>query len=373
MASLIIDQMIFLLETGLNALEEAAADSVERMYSQLLDADRNGRHILILSRELCDWGIENLDLSGVDRNHLISVRQRIATTAGIATQAKTIVKVAIGNHNIAYDPVTGNYSLGHMQLIAGQYLLTKTALVLEDLIDDRDLFDLLMREAEKLSTVPGFVYDPIHGGGSRTIDVFEAEIAKNKICVCIVDNDRFAPCDAKSQMATRVLGKNTRDLEGLGGQPFVGMGFTTIGRELENQVPFGVLREVDQYRAHSSNDTLAEVVVQTGIPDQLDCAWLFFDVKEGLDGNVILEKAENGLVSQATVEWLCQKFGTTEAEFRELRVHGYGNRVVRNFLNCPTALAAFHRFTRTDYWRSVFLDQLDHLLWFFASLKVNRV
>ena len=98
--------MIFLLETGPEALNAAAAESVERMYSQLLDADRNGRHILILSRELCDWGIENLDLSGVDRNHLISVRQRFATTAGIATQAKAVVKVAIGNQNIAYDPTT---------------------------------------------------------------------------------------------------------------------------------------------------------------------------------------------------------------------------------------------------------------------------
>jgi hypothetical protein len=260
-----------------------------------------------------------------------------------------------------------------MNLIAGQYLLTKTALVLEDLIDDQDLFDILMREARKLSTVPGFVYDPIHGGGSRTIDVFEAEIAKNKICVCIVDNDRFAPCDGKSEMAKKVLRKNTRDLVGLDGQPFLGMGFTTIGRELENYVPFSILREVDQYEVHPTNNTIAEVVLQIGVPDQLDCAWLFFDVKDGLDGKAMLEKAKNELVSNETVDWLCQKFGTTIVEFEELKIQGYGNKVVRNFLNCPSALAAFHQFTRTEYWRHVFLDQLDHLLWFFASLKVNRV
>lgn len=366
--------MIFSLEATIEELGALPPVESENLFSLLIDCDRRGRHFTVVNRKICDWALNEVQLSGRDRSHLVTLRQEYTQRGALPNFATFQVKIKIGNLDICRYP-NGVFEIGHRKLIAGEFCQTKTAFVLEDIGDDFDLYRQILSEARRQTNVPSFTFNSIHGGGASTPRVFEHEISNDRVTVCVVDNDKLAPCDRNSGTARSVLGilkrRNLDDTDPA--QPFIGIAFTTVGRELENCVPYCILKNVPEYDAYACITILDSAVFEDSQVSLPDCFWMYFDIKDGLDGKKLAQKVNDGQLSEDSLQWICSKLGCEVEDAATLNIDGFGPRVVRNFLRDQNSLRAFHQFTRTQYWRNLFLDHFESLLWFFAAPACYRL
>ena len=292
---------------------------------------------------------------------------------GLLDNADGYVSVEIGNSGIEIHEET-KFTIGHKALIDGEYLLRSTSFVIEDIDADGGMYKQILNEAKKVSQIPSFIFDPIHGGGSATSRVFDGEIEKKRIVVCIVDHDKSAPMDGVSHTAKRVLVNHVkRNVEGRDETcRYIGLAMTTIGREVENVIPYRLFRVMEAYQDYRDYDKLDEIVLGEKIEDDDDCFWQYFDIKEGICGEKIATMVDVGGTSEECARWICGKLGCTIDQVRRIRIFGFGQNVVRNFLGSPAALSGFHAFTRANDWGSKFGDYFAMLLWFFAAPVRSR-
>ena len=235
------------------------------------------------------------------------------------------------------------------------------------------LYKHVLDEATKVSRVPSIVFDPIHGGGGTTGRVFDSEIKKSRIVVCIADHDRLAPMDKKSSTARTVLkiyskrnrGENDR------GQRFIGIAVTTMGREAENMIPYHIFKSI--YPDYQDFDKLDEVVARDDEEGEIrNCFWQYFDVKEGIDGKKIMKKVAAEKVSEDTVYWIGDKLGCAREHIGRVAIRGFGGNAIERFLENPDAVKRFRAFTRTGCWKDRFSKYFDGLLWFFSAPSRSR-
>ena len=365
--------MIFRLQCTVDELARTRKDELEDVFSKLIDADRSGRHFFISPRELCDWIVENIDLSGRDCAHLVSIREQYAVRGGLVAVARPYVDVTIGDASVSFDGMN-TFFVGHRSLIEGRYLSSSTGFIVEDIGADTKLYRHVLNETRKITKVPSFEFDPIHGGGSTTDRVFDHEIQRRRVVVCVVDHDKLAPGDARSSAANRVeLNYVRRNCdETRGDQCFIGLGILTIGRELENYIPYHLFKEMENYRNYAHFNKLDEIVCQHGCISPDNCFWKYFDIKEGINGEGLKEKLNKGKISDEVFNWICGKIGCEPEEIERNSIDGFGNGVINAFFSSPQALCGFHKFVRSEFWRGAFGDYFEKLLWFFAAPKCVR-
>jgi len=366
--------MIFALEATIEELGKLGRVESETLFSLLVDCDRGGRHFFVASRSLCDWALNELELSGRDRSHLIKLRQLYTQRGAFPNIATYQVKITIGDHGITPHE-NGVFEIGHKRFIAGEFCQTKTAFVVEDITDDVCLYRHILSEAQKQTKIPSFDFDAVHGGGAGTPTVFEHEISKDRVTVCIVDTDKLAPCDGNSgtaRKALRILKRRNQD-NTRPDQPFIGIAYTTVGRELENYIPYSILKTVREYDSYRHRAALDAAVSEDGELDLSDNFWMHFDIKAGLDGEELVTKVSRGQLSGESLQWICSKVGCEVEDATTLNIDGFGPNVVQNFLRDENALRNFHRFTRMQYWKNLFLDHFETLLWFFAAPVRDRL
>ena len=365
--------MIFYLKCTVADLTATSKDELEEVVSKLIDSDRYGRHYFVLNRKLCDWIKSNLNLSEHDRAHLVSIREQYAVRGGLLDVAYTYVKVVLGDTAVSLKS-TNSFVIGHKQLIEGSYLLTQGGLVVEDIDTDYELYLQIFSETTKISNIPSFSVDAVHGGGSKTHSVFNNEICKRRVVVCIVDHDKLAPADKKSPTARKVERIHTRrNLDRTcSDECFIGLGIVTIGRELENYIPYHLLKVIDEYRDYPDYGTLDEIVHQIGKISTETCYWQYFDIKDGINGEKLRLKKNNGDISYNVFDWICGRIGCEPQNIEEYSVKGFGDGVVNAFLSCPQARSGFHKFVRSDYWQFAFGNYFERLLWFFVAPNARR-
>ena len=364
--------MIFQLDCTREELASAKRDELEDVFSKLADADRAGRHFFIVRRDLCEWARKNLKLSGLDSARLATIREEYATRRALLEDCHAYVNVTIGNSGVRWERGV-EFSIGHRRLVSGQYLLVSTGFVVEDLKSDGKVYDHILRETLKISKVPSYRAEFIHGAGSRIGEIFESEIGKGRVVVCVADHDRSAPMDRKSAGARGVLLIHTQRNAGPGdgSRNYIGLGTTTVGREVENHIPYHLVRGMwDRDYPHFAE--LDRIVSQVGYVRKEDCFWQYFDIKEGLCGQVLVKLMDQDEISRDVVEWICGRVGCETEELESVQIDGFGDRVVKLFLGSPEALAGFHGFVRSDYWRSVYAGFFERLLWFFAAPRAVR-
>ena len=127
-----------------------------------------------------------------------------------------------------------------------------------------------------------------------------------------------------------------------------------------------------QFNNYLHFDRLDKLVNQNRLGQQEDCLWMYFDIKDGIDGRVLKSKLDHRKISIGVLQWICTKIDCEVDDIEEQKLDGFGNRVVQSFLSDPEALSGYHKFVRTDYWSLVFGDFFEKLLWFFAAPKSSR-
>lgn len=365
--------MIFFLNATEEQLEFQDRADVEELFSKLIDADRRGRHYFVLPRRIASWALENLPFTTRQKSHLTDIKQHHATRGALPRKAGAYLEICLEELEVQVQDDRA-FRIGVKTFLSGEYADTKAALVIEDLVNDAGLYQHLLNETRKLTNVPSFSFEPVHSGGSRILPVFNSEIAKEKVVCCLVDTDKIAPCAAKSATARQVLNvvqrRNVTPTHTE--RSFIGGAFCSVGHELENSIPFHIARDLVEVNGLSL-EILGRIVSQDQVPQDHDCFWLFFDIKEGLCGATLASKRQSGHISEDTFQWLLDKLDIDEENLQQTTIEGFGDGIVQKFLNCHLSLKKFHEFTRTDYWKGLFLEPFELLLWFFAAPPRERI
>ena len=366
--------MIFCLQSTVEELSDAENGELEVVFSQLIESDRSGRHFFISRRELCKWAVENLYLSQRDKTYLTSIHEKYAVRGDMLRAARVYVNVVLGDGSVSFDGKK-TFIIGHKVLIKGEYLSNTTSFVVEDADADIKLYRHILGETKKLSDVPSIHFDPIHGGGSSTASAFKREIEKQRVVVCVVDHDSLAPNGKKSGTANHVISLyRKRNCENISGQScFIGIGTTTVGRELENYIPYHLFKEMEAYQGYQHFELLDGLISQKGHVPPEECFWQYFDIKKGVCGRKLKKMFDNGEISPESISWICNKIGCKLQEIDQFNVDGFGEGVIKSFFASVSTLTGFHSFVRSKYWSFAFRDYFDRIIWFFAAPTRDRL
>ncbi|MBB5724075.1 hypothetical protein FHS72_003725 [Loktanella ponticola] len=61
-----------------------------------------------------------------------------------------------------------------------------------------------------------------------------------------------------------------------------------------------------------------------------------------------------------------------ERTFSDLVMPGFGDGILRQFLDCGQAIRDFVAFMGSEYWKLHFADFFDLVCWYFAASKMAR-
>jgi len=267
------------------------------------------------------------------------------------------MEVTLGERQLE-ETAPNKYRIGHVSLLRGNYL-SESKLILENVENDGDMMDLVLRETGKSQEVRFYHFLRTHGGGADTPTCFRATIPEQRIFVTIVDSDRKAPMDGDSQTYRNLIREAAR-------QVYAGMVDSTPCKEAENFVPLSILRDHRQqicagYGNFGALDTLLD---RQNITCPSDCLWLFFDVKKGIEADKL-----NAVGNPDVRSWLEAKFLTDGQSFDELDIEGFGDGILRQFLNCGAAVGEFVKFLKSGYWAEHFGTFFTDIYWYFVAEK----
>ncbi|MBN8180990.1 hypothetical protein [Roseibium aggregatum] len=362
-------KMIIYLDIKVEELTIMPPEEAETIFTLLLDADRLGNHMIVISRTTCDWAIENLSLSGQNSNHLNRLKADFSTRGNIRKYSKCHISVVFGESEIYLEG--SGFSIGHKKFISSEFSTYKTRMIVENIENDSGLYNFMFSVAIKQTNIPGTAVDFVSGGGSTTCAVFENEIKKNRIAICIVDTDKNSPCDKLGSTAKKVLNlHNKRNIEQNNSYtPYIGTATTTIGQEIENYIPFNAVKQISCYNLPPE---LELIVKQNTSADAENCFWLFFDLKNGVSGTKILDKIDQGLKQRSVGQWIASRLGCSYQDLKYKNINGVGKNIIEKFLSTKEAQNEYIEFSKTEYWRSAFLAQFESLLWYLAATMPVR-
>lgn len=361
--------MIIYLDTKVEELRKMPPEEAETLFTLLLDADRLGNHMIVINRTTCDWAHENLSLSGQNLHHLNRLKAEFSTRGNIRKYSKCHISVILGDSEISLEGC--GFLIGHKKFINSEFSIYKTRMIVENIENDSELYNFMFRVAIKQTNVPGTAVDFVSGGGSTTSAVFENEINKNRVAICIVDTDKNSPCDNLGSTAKKVLNLHKkRNLEKNNSySPYIGIATTTVGQEIENYIPLKAVKQISCYNLPSE---LERVVKQNTSADAENCFWLFFDLKNGVSGAKILEKIDKGIKQKSVGQWLASHLGCSYQDLKNKNVNGVGRNISEKFLATKEAKKEYVEFTKTEYWKTAFLSQFENLLWYLAATMPVR-
>lgn len=358
--------MIFFLNVRIDDLEDLSSDEVEELFTNLVDADRMGRHFVVMRRDICRWASANVSLSGRNMAYLSVIMESFSTRGNICKEARSYLEIVLGGGRPSVEG--SGFKIGHRNFNLGEFWQYKSRMIVENLNSDGKLYQYVFDHTVKKTRVPGISVDFVLGAGNTTSSAFEGEINSFRVAVCVVDTDRISPCDRLGNTALKVMNVHSkRNLEPEDdAEPYIGIALKTVGHELENYIPLSAIKKIGEFKC---DEQLDDLVFQQTAQNAKDCFWLYFDTKKGLKIAEIQNKVKNNHKSKGVIDWLAQKTMVLDADFDTLEISNIGHTIVERFLNSKEAKTEYLEFTETDYWQAVFFDHFEQLLWFLAAPK----
>ena len=349
--------MIITLNMTPAELAEEPKAELETLFSELLRASAKGYHLIIIPRALCEWADGNLDLNSAQRAQLKRIKISFTTVAGTLNVALVKLIVDIGRAGIR-EAEPGEFRIGHLQLIQENYLGGAVSLIMENTESDEGLYSLILDATKKHVGYPVYSYSPVFGGGSGMLAALRNEIRKKSIVVCLVDSDKRSPSCPVSSTAQSLQKEAER-------ANTLAVILSTVCREAENHIPFYILFDQKLCPNFNSIQKLEAIAAKNLPKPTKDDFWLYFDVKNGIDG----QRVSASEIPEGVKNWIFETYRIDEDELEDLKVQGFGENVVNVFCNSNAACAEFHRYTRRDFWAEHFKDFFCKLYWFFVAEK----
>lgn len=353
--------MIIFLNTTVEQISTENQDEIDLLFSELLRASQLGLHLILINRRVCNWALDNLSLNNREKAHLAHIKSSFTQNGSLLDVAKSILYIEVGGFQLT-EREPHKYYIGITSFLRGDYL-SAPGLLVEHIENDGDLLKLIFSEMRRRHSVKNFNLQLLHGGGADITACLRTELSNQRIVVSIVDSDKVAPCDSSSATKNNLVREASR-------QTFIGMVCETPGKEIENFVPFEILYEHRRRICpnYTCFNTLENLLTRENIRAPLDSLWLFFDIKKGIEADKL-----NGLCNPTVQTWLQDKYHLDTPSFDELNIHGFGEAILRQFLNCGEAIKQFVKFVKTEYWAQHFHEFFDLVYWYFASEPKKRL
>ncbi len=329
--------MIIYFDCEDKIIESQRRDRIDLLYMELMRCSRLGNHLVFLTRRSIDWGLENLSLSDIDKAQLLTLRSTVVQVQGFVVSAQVKLEIVVG-FGVLQRIEGGGFKIGCEQFIDGRYC-DEVSVVLENKLYDGAFYDLIFRRLSRRKSI-NIKYTVCNGGGSDTYREFLSKINENRIVICIADHDRYAPNGMVSSTFSNI--KSVDD-----SQEYVGDLFETICRELENHIPLRIITEMQGYTNLNGTREICELVDRQDIVGDYDCIWLYFDIKKGVKGDVLVCNAN----TNEAKNWVRRKYGE---DFDEVNFNGFGENVMKNFLRCDRSKRSFERYMASNYWENNF-------------------
>lgn len=351
--------LIYLNATADQLASENPAE-IENLISDLLQASTNGTHLVIIGRRICDWAKEHLSCNNREMAQLDRLKELYTQRGTLPSIARSILEIEVGDLQLSeYAP--HKYRIGHRPFLGGNYLETARLLV-EHIENDGDMLDIIMSETRRNHPVRSYKFLLLHGGGADIASCLKVEIPHQRVVVSVVDSDKVAPCDTPSA-TKRNLDREAKK------QTFVGMVCETPCKEAENYIPIDTLKSHRQ-RICPEFGFFAEIeglMASQSVLGVSDCLWLYFDLKKGIEAEKL-----DAVSNPAVVNWLHERYQLGDGQFSDIEIGGFGDAILRQFLNCGEAIRDFVAFMKTPYWKTHFAEFFDLIYWYFASEKKVR-
>ncbi|MEP4038726.1 hypothetical protein [Pseudophaeobacter sp.] len=362
--------MIIYLNVTTSDLKDIPEKEAEQLLTNLIDADRCGRHLVIIGRSVCRWALENLHLSGSNSGHLVGIMEDFTIRGDSYLSGNCFLNVVLGVQKICV--VENYFTIGHLEFSQGGYSSLTTQIVVENITSDKGVYEFILNSTIAYTNVPRWNADFVQGGGSTTADVFDSEIEKKRITVCLYDTDKISPCDRFGATAKKIRNFHNKRNSSVDDPmlPYIGTAKCTIGHEVENYIPLSAVSKLKQF---DLPEGLAGIVSQSSSADAQDCFWMFFDFKKGVSGSKIRFKIDEGHKSQNVEEWISKKTKCSQEDFCSLDISGIGKNVPSAFLKSDEAKSAYLEFCTTDYWKDLFLSYFEDILWYLAAPVASRL
>jgi hypothetical protein len=211
--------------------------------------------------------------------------------------------------------------------------------------------------------VKHYCFKAVNGGGTAITANFRAELRNQNITVTVVDSDKLAPCDSCSATKTNLQREAAA-------QTFLGVLCETPCREIENFIPFSILKNFSKkicpnYKCFDDIENLLNSEKSSDIKNSI---WLYLDLKEGIKSEKL-----NSITNVYVRDWLSKKFKCENNVFEDIEIEGFGPSVLRQFLNCGEALSSFSKYIMSEIWKKEFYEFFDIIYWHFVACQKESI
>jgi hypothetical protein len=351
--------LIFFNQTT-DELAQIASEVVEDATATLLQAHRNGHHLVVVGRETSVWLEEHATLTTSNLATLRRLRAEYTQTFGLIKAAPIYIRIST-NHEKQGRVASREISL---PITSPDFdkILERAVFVVEDIDADKKCYGLFMECLPGNISHLKFFYEPVHGGGARTLDVAMAKVLEKRIVVAALDSDRDAPCAAQTKK------REIERLAALSGWPFL-FCMTTPCREVENLIPLPVAATVRTIYMSDTYRKLMHIYAAEarGHSHEMDRFALWFDMKLGTNENVI------SAISDTSVKaWLTSKIRLLPFAEAQDGISGFGPGYMRQILHAPETPSQLRAQMRTSDWPAAHRDFFEFLRWLFLSAGSQR-
>ena len=337
------------------ALEEKG--SLELFFSRLADASIKGVHVVILSFEVVDWVQQNLKVGDMYLSQLLRLKEQYPQRGALVDDAPVLLSIECGDFPVVKDD-THRFRVGVKEVLRKNYL-EEVKVVVENAANDGAFYKVLLDSACRKLQIEKLRYFFVHGGGGSIIDPFRSHLESGFPTLCISDSDKLFPADTNSS--------TVKELKAfLEGGLFVGGVYQTHGRDIENYIPWEILRDHKLRPNFKKFTDLAGLLKRQGNVDKSECLWTFFDVKEGIKGNKICK-------NDAASDWYSKKLGVPKSDIADFKFPGMGKGTLAEFMASGVARSSFDKYLKSESWRNSFEELYVEICWYLAGTATKHV
>jgi len=353
--------MIVYLGVSIEELQQLPAAEMEELLSEIGRSSRRGYHLYVLRRSIAKFASEQECLGDLHRSEFKRLQADATQNFSLLSSAIKYIEIEIGDQ-LKTVPERKKWVIGHKKVLESE-LLSKSKLILEDAHSDGEVYRMFLDKGTAVGRGFKIQFEAHHGGGNQTFRRLREQVAAGSVSVCICDHDMYAPNSARSDTFNKAKAESEK-------RDFIGKFFTPPFRELENLIPLRVLRDFYPLVSPVRLDVLEQGIQAQGDVLQGDCLWLYFDVKEGVTGELLLKKCPG----EKSQEWLRSKYlygATTRLE--EVSFPGFGDSVINTILNSGPALKELHSFLRSTYWKKHLHPFFEEVAWYLVGERRARL
>ena len=269
-----------------------------RVLSNAITAYAEGSHLVWMPLPLIKRLIELDCFNSYQQRALFQLQQYSREAKNLSEELKYYIHITFDDEDVCV------FAENHLKLSYQSMLescLWQPLPLLVENIDDAELYEISAKSILvhiKSSNIYNINLDHQNGGGTTTFDLFARLISKEKLTLCILDNDKNHPDDKLGGTADRFSdhfnGDNTKYLIKV-----------LESREIENIIPITIINEI-ALKHHLNIPDKFYVLTSSGFRT-------YFDHKDGLYTEQALKYDEDcnniywGKLPKAIKEtWICE-------------------------------------------------------------------